>query len=382
MAVGAKVIPYPVILPEQVLTYFKIDIDDNNKCVCPFHNDTQASMQVNESYVYCYGCHWTGDVWKLAETLLNDPAINIGTWLKTTPFYSPTGRIYKQNTYVGSVPMNLVEYWHNCLLNNSEAYIKLMHDRMFHGGIIVDFKLGWRPDKSAYVIPYLYKDEAEIVQFRSTKTDDSGKKYWGLTNHNRGSIINRKILDTKQDYVVHMMGAFDPLLAVQDGLPSTGMNGSFPFRKDEKERVQEMFKKQDIIFIVPDNNPEEIKQAKKFAEWVGGLVRTFPEDLPHNTDYISYRKSGHSVEDFKRDVLKIVPGEDFSYDHHDRLCAMYDLGDVSLLGTLTGISYQDVAIQLVNYAKTAKERFNLFQVQTQQDLVSIIQDRYKQRGGW
>jgi hypothetical protein len=51
------------VAPEQVLAYFDVEIDENNKCLCPFHPDHDPSMQVNADYVYCYGCKVSFDTW-------------------------------------------------------------------------------------------------------------------------------------------------------------------------------------------------------------------------------------------------------------------------------------------------------------------------------
>jgi len=388
VATGYTILPRATILPEQILTYFGITIDDTNKCVCPFHQETVPSMQVNKDYVYCFGCKWAGDIWRLA-TELNPPGTHVGQWLQTTSFPSPTGRTYRVGKYQGSVSTNLIDYWHNCLLGDTQALSILMEERLFNKNTVDQFKLGWRPDKKAYVIPFMYNGEAEIVQFRSTTTNEAGSKYWGLEGHQRGCFINRHILDTPQEYVVILMGAFDPILAYQDGLPAVGMNGSMPFKRSEKEYVQDVFKHQTIKFVVPDNNEQEIKEAKKLASWIGGDVRTFPYYLPHNMDYIDYRKAGFTVDNFKAQVLHTLPLETIPNDLFLNLCSLYDAGDPHKFSSFhcewyaKGITYSDVAITLANrHVKNKVAKRALYNVVTKTEFIEAMNLGYSLSGGW
>ena len=42
-----------------------------NMCSCPFHKDTNPSMAVYEKSVYCFSCHFSGDVFTLTQALDN-----------------------------------------------------------------------------------------------------------------------------------------------------------------------------------------------------------------------------------------------------------------------------------------------------------------------
>lgn len=46
----------------QAAAHYGIRIGRNGMCHCPFHSDKTASMKINETYFYCFGCHTTGDV--------------------------------------------------------------------------------------------------------------------------------------------------------------------------------------------------------------------------------------------------------------------------------------------------------------------------------
>lgn len=40
-----------------------------NMCCCPFHADHHPSMQLNDTYYHCHGCHASGDVISLVSKL-------------------------------------------------------------------------------------------------------------------------------------------------------------------------------------------------------------------------------------------------------------------------------------------------------------------------
>ena len=42
-----------------------------NMCSCPFHKDNDPSMAVYEKSVYCFSCHFSGDVFTLTQALDN-----------------------------------------------------------------------------------------------------------------------------------------------------------------------------------------------------------------------------------------------------------------------------------------------------------------------
>lgn len=393
MATGYTIIPYPEIFPEQILTYFKIYIDDNNKAICPFHEETQPSLQVNKDYVYCYGCQWSGGVWRLAKELLQQSGETVASvthFLNTTNFPSPSGRTYRTSQYTGSINMSLIDYWHNYLMGREDLIAILEDERLLNPTTLQQFKIGYRPDKDAWVIPFVYHNQAETLQFRSRDTNEAGKKYWGLEGHNRGSVINRSILDTPQEYVVVLLGAIDPLLAVQDGLPAVGLNGSMPFKKTEKERVQQMFSNQKLTFIIPDNNENEYASAQRLASWIDAEVRYFPTDLPHNIDYIDYRKLGKTADDFKREVLGVLPYEDITTTQlFPNLCSLYDVGDKYKFSEFyvnslaQGLSFSDVAIALANHHVTdVTARRQLYNVQCKEDFITAMGYRYVNKGAW
>ena len=363
------------IKPEQVLTWFGIDITETNKAVCPFHDETEPSLQVNKDYVYCYGCKTNLDTPALAKALFelqgkNKSYKEIFTWLENTDF--PESNLkYKKSEYLGPVPVQLIDYWHNALYSYDKVK-QLKQERLLTEDTIKQFKLGYRPDHNAWVIPYLYAGKADIVQFRPLDRSSYRDKYYGMSGHNRGAVMNYDLLLTPQPYVIILMGAFDGILAQQDGLLAVSINGSFPFHKKDKERVQQMFSLQKKKFIVPDNTLSEYGPAEKLAEWIDGEVCYFPKELPEGTDYIDYRKLGYPVQDFKRDVLCIHIHPNLI----ENLVSFYRVKDPFNLAGFHLAWYNsfcnEVADSLIQYLPSEKDR--LSQVRTEHQLLNIIRN--------
>ena len=59
------------VTTRQAAELYGIPVSRNGMAVCPFHNDKNPSMKLNEDYFYCFGCGATGDVIDLVAKLFN-----------------------------------------------------------------------------------------------------------------------------------------------------------------------------------------------------------------------------------------------------------------------------------------------------------------------
>ena len=51
--------------------FYGIEVKRNGMACCPFHDDKNPSMKLNEEYFYCFGCGATGDVIDFAAKLFD-----------------------------------------------------------------------------------------------------------------------------------------------------------------------------------------------------------------------------------------------------------------------------------------------------------------------
>lgn len=387
---------------EQVLGYFGIQINEFGKILCPQHLETVPSAHVYPNGVYCFGCSAFFDVPELIRLLLEKqtgtPQHNSGVvqWLKNVKLPDVKPIKHSHHDYKGAVPPNLIDYWFNCM--DDEKYFELSRQRLITKATAIQYKLGWRPDSLAWTIPF-YSGEIgnspiDIVQFRNTK--ETGPKYYGLAGHNRGSIMNAYLLEKKQPYIVILFHAYDPITALSEGIISIGFNGCMPFKKDEKERVQKMFEKQDCIFVVPDNTPSEFRSAAAISDWLGAEVRYFDRELPDGCDYIDYRKLGYTPLDFKQDILGIEPITKPDKDLMSNLVSLLNAGDENRFATFyaqvqgRGQVATDVARELVkqlpNSLQQSSLKKKLWSVRTSDDLMKVLNYTsdfsYEMNGGW
>lgn len=55
----------------QAAEHYGLKVSRNNMVCCPFHDDRNPSMKLNENYFYCFGCGAKGDVIDFVERLFN-----------------------------------------------------------------------------------------------------------------------------------------------------------------------------------------------------------------------------------------------------------------------------------------------------------------------
>lgn len=375
---------------EQVLNVFGISVNSSNKAICPFHADVNPSLHVNKDFAYCYACKQSWTAFSAAKELLEKDGKpytfkQVFQWFLDTDFPAAAARRYTTSKYRGPVPSEIADYWHKCLTD--DHYSQLEIERLLTRETIDRHRLGWRPDWEAFSIPFFRPDgEVDIIQFRMTR----GKsKYMGMEGHNRGSVMNWDLLETPQDFLIVLFGAFDGILARQDGLPAVSFNGSLPFRKDERERVRDLFAKQKKIYIVPDNTEAEVEPAYVLAEWLDAEVRFFPEDLPEDTDYIDFRRMGFTPADFMKVVLGMdLDDQTFAEDLllYAKAGDPYNFIPVYMSYNGRGRVVQDVALLLAGAVGDAacRERFmTVLTIDQLYEALSFAKERfYHLKGGW
>jgi hypothetical protein len=342
---------------KDVLGYFGLQLNSDSKTLCPFHADTDASLLVNHSYAYCFGCGWGGDMYDFIIDILDshkplrkglikkedvdleyklfwneeqkriilDEGLALGEvffgvrdyrysfpqsvlWIQEHKGQFPhaVGEPYQKFKYLGSVHPLFVDHWHKVL--PEARRIQLRHERLLTDETINKYQLGWRPDKASFSIPFWSEvpgqGEVEIVQFRSTYESPEEvrkKKFYGLTGHYKACWMNKHFLSSS--WLVIVFGTFDAILGAQDGFPMLSPNGVTTYTsKAKQEELNQMFAGKSL-YIVPDNTPAEMTSVHKMMNLITEAkemkVCYFPSEVK---DYGEYRKI-HSPLEFYSDVL-------------------------------------------------------------------------------
>ena len=56
---------------QEAAQMYGIEVNRSGMACCPFHDDKNPSMKLNEEYFYCFGCGATGDVIDFTARLYN-----------------------------------------------------------------------------------------------------------------------------------------------------------------------------------------------------------------------------------------------------------------------------------------------------------------------
>jgi hypothetical protein len=299
---------------KSVLQYFNIEVE-NNKCLCPFHDDKNPSMLVNDESVHCFACGEGFDLFSFVQRKLDITFKQAQTWLSENkdqlPAVESSGTIRKRGEYRGPVFRELVEYYHSCLTNEHRD---ILHSkRLLTDETINRYKIGWRPDFKAFSLPFWAGEpgysEIPILQFRLTEDTPeqvtahcSDSKFIGLSGHNKPYLINKHLLT--RDWAVMVFGTFDGLLAGQDGFPAVSPNGASVYcHKKWAAELNDHLKHVKRLYVVFDKTESERLSVNKMLNNIQAerILCDFP-DGPWK-DYGDYRLH-KTPADFMREVLK------------------------------------------------------------------------------
>jgi hypothetical protein len=301
---------------KSVLQYFNIEVE-NNKCLCPFHDDKNPSMLVNDESVHCFACGEGFDLFSFVQRKLDLTFVQAKTWLSENkdilPEVESSGKKRTRGGYRGPVFQELVEYYHSCLM---DEHRDILHTKRLLTDETIDKNLiGWRPDFKAFSLPYWSGEpgnsEIAILQFRLTdKTPEdvfertNGSKFIGLSGHNKPYLLNKHLLNGK--WAVMVFGTFDGYLAAQDGFPATTPNGAGVFSTENQKVIKELqdnLRCIERLYVVFDKTESERPSVNKMLTNIQceKILCDFPDG--EWKDYGDYRLH-KTPADFLREVLK------------------------------------------------------------------------------
>ena len=180
---------------QTILEHYGLNIS-KNKCLCPFHNDTNPSMSVHtgKGIAHCFSCGAGGNaisfIQKYESEINNNPisfkdamqkAIDIQGLNITIPSsnYIPLTeeqKQFKRQTAILRDVLNLNE--RNLKLNNSESkkafeYLKNRHISL---NTINSFYIGYAPNNKTYITEILNKkyETKDLIDLGISKIDEQG----------------------------------------------------------------------------------------------------------------------------------------------------------------------------------------------------------------
>lgn len=153
--------------------------------LCPFHSENTPSFSVNaeEGFYYCFGCHVSGDAIsfvRAVERLDFVQAVEVlasRAGLTLTYDSDELNKSVTKRSALQSAVNRSVDFYHENLLNSPQA--AMAREYLISRGIAQEswlkFKLGWAPDQANALYDYLDIDEKVYVDAGLGFIDQSGK---------------------------------------------------------------------------------------------------------------------------------------------------------------------------------------------------------------
>ncbi|MBC8462399.1 MAG: hypothetical protein H8D67_30885 [Deltaproteobacteria bacterium] len=291
-----------------------VDLKTRGKCyvgLCPFHNDTVASLTVypRQQTYHCFGCGAHGDVISWIEQSLHvdfKTAIRI---LGNLPEITPEPLFKKKPKKFKSISKKAAEYWHSRLGKRRTYY----HNRGFANNTIDRELFGWTGRR--YVIPvWTGTPQESTLAAVKLRRDDEGETRRLQENGLDGEILrsalnlipryilrgsyepllyNRWAIENQAEVWV-FFGEFDAALAYQLGLNACSpVHGAGSWQKQWGDDYLRYAK---AIVIVPDKNERE--QGFIARSLIGGHAGVFKWPDGNFNDFNDYILQGGSVGSF------------------------------------------------------------------------------------
>ncbi len=306
-----------------------VELDQNLKGICPFHDDTKPSFSVNRQgqYFHCFGCGAGGDVIKFVERIdgvsfreaIRKLAAEYGV---TVPLITPADlKTLERERAIESVRNETVRFYEKRI--SPEAMQYLTNGRGLEEETIKKFRLGYADGElkrhlvqelkipidlcveagvlkqhengsardffyNRIIIPNL--KQGRVVGISGRSLDGGKPKYLNLPGP-ISNLFNEDALAA--DKVVVAEGQFDVVASEQAGNPAVGVFSASSFR----ESLVSKFSRCSEIYICTDNDEAGRKGALKIAEQIGERARIVK--LPLGLDINDYLRDT-SPEDFRR----------------------------------------------------------------------------------
>lgn len=308
----------------------RINLDKNNRAICPFHSDHNPSFSVHAKgqFFKCFGCGLGGDVFKFVmlmerrefKEVLYDFARKAGI---PAPDYSATEiREIEKARQAEDILQETARYYHSRLNFRAKNYLLL--ERGFKEETITKFQIGCadgglkdhllkdgkfpieacvdagilKKGKDGIIRDYFYKRiifpnscRGRIVHLTGRSIDGSEPKYLHLPGpilhfYNEDSLFNEEVLITE--------GVTDCISAIQAGYEAIGIYGVMNFKAEHIDK----FKRCEKIYICLDADEAGRSGALRVAELLGEKARITM--LPDGYDINDFFKEFTEKGEFER----------------------------------------------------------------------------------
>lgn len=346
---------YPII---DIATRLGLKVHNNNKSICPFHNDTNPSLSFNikDNYYHCFSCGASGDNIKLVREILHcnfNEAIEFitGNHYKTIKYHNNINKDKdKNNDNFSNIYNKFID-----LLDNEEA-LEYLKERYITEKQIIENKIKNIPKdkkeqyyiikellknyseenliksgivsksnkynnlylfhyKNRLIIPYFDIDKQNVSSIQGRNIDDESKPKYLFNKNAKDSIYNIHKVDKIKDIII-CEGVIDALSLERLGYCAIAISGACKGNILEKYDILKQYN----IYSFSDNDnagKKLIKYIYKLDNYKGSfLIESFTDN--YNINDINELLVKSDIKSFKI--------EGISYDYfelpNDKICIL------------------------------------------------------------
>lgn len=202
--------------PQAFLQEYGLEISDTSTpdekiCLCPFHDDSNPSCQINvDKQVFrCPSCKATGDLIDLVACFMK---VKRATIIAHIDQMSDDG--------VEPVDPKMIVSWHNILMANKAGLDVLKNRKGILPKTVKDWMLGQVEDRYSIPIP---SGDGRYINVRKWSPTDKVRKMTNLRGHGRRTLFPIKMLE--KDTIILAEGEFKALLLIQMGFNAISPTG-------------------------------------------------------------------------------------------------------------------------------------------------------------
>ena len=298
----------------------KIQLNNQNKALCPFHEETTPSFSVNirNQYFYCFGCGAGGDIFTFLQKyekksfweVLTDLSYQVGINIKE--FSDEDRKDIEQDRQIAEILSETAKYYHNNLTGEARKYLEV--ERKLTRETINRFQIGFevgglkqhltetckypldlcvkagvlRKKDDGKVYDYFYKriilpsiNKGRIVNLSGRSIDNSEPKYLHLPVEQK-FLFNEDALENNKPIIVE--GFFDSITLHQAGINSVALIST-----NLKSEFIHKFLKCESIFLCLDGDDAGRKGIKRLGDTFLDKAKVI--QLPDGTDPDSFIRS-------------------------------------------------------------------------------------------
>jgi DNA primase len=261
---------------KKILAYYGMELNDDNKMLCPFHDEAKPSLDFNlkKNIFYCFGCGATGSI---IDFVARYEGI---TTLQATTTIAKILKISSSSLPIEIKNKNKIDYKKQAL-EQFNSYIKpdwtysknYLGDRGFSPKILKDMDIRLNPISDYFFIIPLLENDKFVGFVRRTK-DNRPNKYMYNYGFKRNEVLIGGYQKGKILFLVE--GVLDYVRARQYGVKNVATLLGW---KASEKQITKIKNITDKIVVALDNDKKGKEGTKWLEKYFKVLQFTYPKGV-------------------------------------------------------------------------------------------------------